>query len=77
MSQPSFWIRSETPDGKQLGGPHTPDFEKAARTPEAHDLALRAAKALAATAVDVLTQPEILRAVQEEFRSIRERPHHM
>jgi hypothetical protein len=35
-------------------------------------LSLRAAKALAATAVDVLTLPEVLRAVQEEFRTIHD-----
>jgi hypothetical protein len=70
--QPSFWIRSEKLDGTQLGGPHTPDFEEASRTEEAHVLSLRAAKALAATAVDVLALPEVLRAVQDEFRSIRD-----
>ena len=46
-SQPNFWIRSEDKDGKQLGGPHTPDFEKAARTEESHHIALKVAKALA------------------------------
>ncbi|CAK1355300.1 unnamed protein product [Cercospora beticola] len=58
---PNFWIRSI------FGGPHTPDFEKASRTEEAHRLALRVAKALAATAVDVLTQPEFLQEVKREF----------
>ncbi|KAK0828870.1 hypothetical protein LTR73_004502 [Friedmanniomyces endolithicus] len=65
--QPSCWIRSEDDTGKQLGGPHTPDFEKAARTEEAHGLAMRVAKALAATAVDVLTRPELLAEVKREF----------
>lgn len=50
-----------------FGGPHTPDFEKASGTEEAHHLALRVAKALAATAVDVLTQPEFLQEVKREF----------
>jgi hypothetical protein len=35
-------------------------------------LSLRAAKALAVTAIDVLTLPEVLRAVQEEFRSMHD-----
>ena len=65
--QPSCWIRSEDRSGRQLGGPHTPDFEKAARTEEAHGLAMRVAKALAATAVDVLTRPELLAEVKREF----------
>ncbi|SMR52655.1 unnamed protein product [Zymoseptoria tritici ST99CH_1E4] len=67
---PNFWIRSEDKDGRQLGGPHTPDFEKAARTEEAHSMALRVGKALAATAVDVLTQPELLRKVKDEFQKM-------
>ncbi|KAF2207454.1 hypothetical protein CERZMDRAFT_62755 [Cercospora zeae-maydis SCOH1-5] len=58
---PNFWIRSAS------GGPHTPDFEKASRTEEAHHLALRVGKALAATAVDVLTQPKFLQEVKREF----------
>lgn len=41
---PNFWIRSEDSEGKQLGGPHTPEFEQAARTEEAHGLALRVGK---------------------------------
>ncbi|KAK0342419.1 hypothetical protein LTR02_009812 [Friedmanniomyces endolithicus] len=65
--QPSCWIRSEDRSGRQLGGPHTPDFEKAARTEEVHGLAMRVAKALAATAVDVLTRPELLAEVKREF----------
>jgi len=69
--QPSCWIRSEDDTGKQLGGPHTPDFEKAVRTEEAHGLAMRVAKALAATAVDVLTRPELLAEVKREFDEMK------
>ncbi|KAI5370007.1 Putative peptidase M20, xaa-Arg dipeptidase, bacterial exopeptidase dimerization [Septoria linicola] len=58
---PNFWIRSSS------GGPHTPDFEKAARTEEAHALALRVAKCLAATAIDVVTKPVLLAEVKREF----------
>jgi hypothetical protein len=68
---PQFWIRSEDEDGKQLGGPHTPDFEKAARTEEAHGLALRVAKGLASTAIDVVTRPELLEAAKLEFENAR------
>lgn len=67
MWQPNFWIRSEDKDGNQLGGPHTPAFEKAARTEEAHGISLRVGKALAATAVDMLTQPELLEEAKREF----------
>ena len=68
---PSMWIRSEDKDGKQLGGPHTPDFEKAARTEEAHELAKRAAKALAATAVDVLSKGGLLDEIKREFDKMK------
>ncbi len=34
----NFWIRSEDEEGSQLGGPHTPDFEKAARSEESYVL---------------------------------------
>ncbi|KAK5125383.1 hypothetical protein LTR85_000492 [Meristemomyces frigidus] len=68
---PSCWIRSEDNDGNQLGGPHTPDFEKAARTEQAHENAMRIAKALAATAVDVLTRPELLAEAKREFDEMK------
>ena len=64
---PGFWIRSEGPDGEQKGGPHTPDFASAARTEEAHELALRVGKALAATAVDILTVNGFLEEIKAEF----------
>ena len=67
---PEVWIRSEGKDGEQLGGPHTPDFERAARSEESHGCALRAAKALAAVAVDVAARPEFLKEVKEEFEGI-------
>lgn len=67
---PNVWIRSEDEKGRQLGGPHTPDFEKAAITEEAHSMALRAAKALAATAVEMLTRPELLAEAKSEFEKM-------
>ncbi|KAK5173734.1 uncharacterized protein LTR77_002415 [Saxophila tyrrhenica] len=69
---PNFWIRSESDGGEQLGGPHTPDFEKAARSEESHELAKRAAKALAATAVGVLTDPDLLADAKKEFEDMVE-----
>ncbi|TKA80632.1 hypothetical protein B0A55_01862 [Friedmanniomyces simplex] len=69
--QPNCWIRSEDQDGKQLGGPHTPDFEKGARAEEAHGLAMRVAKGLAATAVDVLTRPELLAEAKRDFEEMK------
>ncbi|KAK3706097.1 hypothetical protein LTR37_012924 [Vermiconidia calcicola] len=63
----NVWIRSEDNGGQQLGGPHTPDFERAARTEESHELAMRAAKALAGVAVDVCRRPELLHEAKEEF----------
>ena len=67
----SIWIRSKDENGEQLGGPHTPDFEKAARTEEAHELGKRAAKALAATAVDILVTPGLLEEVKKEFDEMK------
>lgn len=66
-----FWIRSEGKGGEQLGGPHTPDFAQAARTEEAHALAMRVGKALAATAVDVLTDEKLLKEVKKEFEDMK------
>lgn len=65
-----FWIRSENDEGKQLGGPHTPDFEKAARTKEAHELTMRVGKALAGTALDVLTDEVLLKQIKAEFEEV-------
>ncbi|EME48515.1 hypothetical protein DOTSEDRAFT_67527 [Dothistroma septosporum NZE10] len=70
---PGFWIRSESRDGQQLGGPHTPDFEKATRTEESHRIALKVAKALAATGLEVLTRSELLREVKREFNEMKKR----
>jgi len=68
---PNFWIRSEDDGGQQLGGPHTPEFERAARTKEAHELAMRVGKALAATSVDMMTRPELLLEAKREFERMR------
>lgn len=67
---PGFWIESVAKDGKQGGGPHTPDFTRASRTKEAHDKALMVGKALAATAVDVLTVDGYLKEIRREFERL-------
>lgn len=36
----NFWIRSEDEEGVQLGGPHTPDFERAARSEDSYVFSL-------------------------------------
>ncbi|KAG9522416.1 hypothetical protein KCU93_g7071, partial [Aureobasidium melanogenum] len=64
---PGFWVKSVAEDGEQGGGPHTPDFTRASRTIEAHDKALMVGKALAATAVDVLTVDGYLKEIRREF----------
>ncbi|TRM60316.1 hypothetical protein BD626DRAFT_504930 [Schizophyllum amplum] len=48
-------------------GPHTPKFTEAARTQQAHDSALTTGKALAATAVEVLSRQGYLREIKEEW----------
>jgi amidohydrolase len=60
--QPSYAIPCEA-------GNHNPGFTAAAATPEAHAAALRAAKALAMTALDALFRPEVLDAARQEFRT--------
>jgi len=48
-------------------GNHTPGFTDAAATPQAHEATIRAAKALAMTALDVFFQPDLLKAARAEF----------
>jgi amidohydrolase len=56
------------PPGPRAGPPHTLDFEVAAGTREAFERALRVGKALAGTAVDILSTPGLLEEVREEWR---------
>lgn len=46
---------------------HTAAFRDAAGTPQAHDNAIAAAKALALTAIDLLAEPALLAAARAEF----------
>ena len=54
-------------------GPHNPGFAKAARTRDAHVRALRAAKALALTGLEVLTDEKLLKEAKREFADMLER----
>lgn len=57
---PMFGIATED-------GNHTPGFTAGAGRPEAEDVMLKAAKAMAHTAVDVATTPPLLEQVRDEF----------
>ncbi len=48
--------------------PHTPGFAEAARTEDAERVMGIAAKALALTGLEVLTNPDLLKKMQEEFK---------
>jgi amidohydrolase len=54
-------------------GPHNPGFAKAARMKDAHLRALRAAKALAVTGLEVLVDERLLREAKREFDDMLER----
>jgi amidohydrolase len=49
-------------------GNHTPGFTAAAATPAAHVATLRAARALAFTALDLYLEPALIAAAREEFK---------
>ncbi len=51
------------------GGNHTPAFTAAAATPAAHAAMLTAARAMAATALDVLTSPDLRARMQAAFQA--------
>lgn len=48
---------------------HTKEFAQAAASEVAHRAMISAAKAMAMTAIDLLTRPELLEEIKEEFRS--------
>ena len=51
-------------------GGHTPEFAVAAASERGNRAMLRAAKAMAMTAVDLLAQPELMAQAQDEFRQM-------
>ncbi|KAK1750496.1 hypothetical protein QBC47DRAFT_406856 [Echria macrotheca] len=61
----SFAIPPAAP-GRQ-GQPHSPEFEVASGTYEAFERALRVGKALAGTAIDVLTEPGLLGKIKRQW----------
>jgi metal-dependent amidase/aminoacylase/carboxypeptidase family protein len=67
-AMPSVNASFAIPPGKQGGQPHSPDFEEASGTTEAFRIALRVGKALAGTAVDVLSQPGLIDKIKDQWR---------
>lgn len=65
---PSMNVSFAIPPGDRAGPPHSPDFEKASGTKGAFERAMRVAKAMAGTAVDVCATPGLLGRVQAEWR---------
>ena len=59
--------------GPEGQGPHNPDFAAAAGTRDAFERCLRTGKALAGTAVDVLTQDGLLEEVQAAWKKDMEK----
>ncbi|KAJ6439306.1 peptidase M20 domain-containing 2 [Purpureocillium lavendulum] len=65
---PSMNVSFAIPPGVEKGQPHSPDFERASSKRGAFDRAMRVAKAMAGTAVDVLATPGLLHEVREQWR---------
>ncbi len=63
---PKFRIRS---GNLAIPGIHTEKFASVANTPDAHRFTLIAAKAMAHTCVDVLTDSKLMTEITEEFKS--------
>lgn len=64
---PSMNVSFAIPPGVERGPPHSPDFEKASSTRAAFGSAMRVAKAMAGTAVDVYTIPGLLQKVKKQW----------
>ncbi|TWU70663.1 hypothetical protein ED733_000654 [Metarhizium rileyi] len=65
---PSMNVSFAIPPGAEAGQPHSPDFEKASGTRDAFSRAMRVAKAMAGTGVDICATPGLLEEVQEQWR---------
>ncbi|MCK4582993.1 hypothetical protein KAU18_06725, partial [Candidatus Bathyarchaeota archaeon] len=52
---------------------HSPDGAEMTATPQAHEATIKAAKALAYTALDLITQPKLLKKAKEEHKTWLER----
>ncbi|KAH8203875.1 hypothetical protein TruAng_001939 [Truncatella angustata] len=64
---PSMSVSFAIPPGREGGGPHSPDFAASAGTREAFRRCLRTGKALAGTALDVLTMEGLLIEVKRQW----------
>lgn len=67
-AMPSLSPEFAIPTGPLGTGPHNPEFALVAGTREAFDRALRVGKGLAGTAIDVMTQKDLLEEVKREWR---------
>lgn len=67
-AMPSMNASFAIPPGALSGQPHSPDFEKASGTKGAFVRALRVGKALAGTAIDVLTTPGLLDEIKKQWK---------
>ncbi|KAG6017860.1 hypothetical protein E4U54_001774 [Claviceps lovelessii] len=65
---PSMNVSFAIPPGAEAGQPHSPDFEKASGTRGAFDRAMRVAKAMAGTALDVYIIPGLLKQIREQWK---------
>lgn len=70
---PSFHVLIDIVDGKPLS-PHTREFALAANSSYANSALLRAGKGMALTGYDILTKPEFLQKIQEEFNYYQNTP---
>ncbi|KAH7329629.1 peptidase dimerization domain protein [Stachybotrys elegans] len=67
-SLPSMNVSFAIPPGKNAGPPHTPDFREAAGSKGAFQRAMRVAKGMAGTAIDVCAIPGLLEEVEQQWR---------
>ncbi|KAI1769472.1 hypothetical protein GGR53DRAFT_524660 [Hypoxylon sp. FL1150] len=66
-AMPSLSAGFAIPPGPGGNGPHNPEFAKAAGTRVAFDRCLRVGKALAGTAIDILTEDDVLAEVKKQW----------
>ncbi|KAH8883739.1 hypothetical protein GQ53DRAFT_663276 [Thozetella sp. PMI_491] len=67
-AMPTLSPNFSVPPGPKGNGPHNPDFAEASGTWVAFERCLRVGKALAGTAVDVLTEDGLLEAAKKEWK---------
>ena len=65
---PSMNVSFAIPPGLKGGQPHTPDFESASGSKEAFERAMRVAKAMAGTAVDVCSTPGLAESIRAQWQ---------